>query len=282
MLNKVILLCISFLMLVSGCVSTQRVYVFSKIAFAGLNTSDDIKYSFSDYCLQSATLLNYKKVNDNKPIDLFNKPNCAEYVRIDSAKNALFTVVSAYFEALQQLSDDKTIRFNLDGITRYLKKGSYLHIDITDENVKSVNTIAASLLSATVGAWRNNKIKKFIASSDAALYNVISKLEDMYRLLSVSIENQKGDVLDVYTNYMKDTSNKYLQMQSIKDYSGQIAGFDKMEQQIRIYIATMERIKKGHAEITRKINTVSKKEWQKLVMDQSSEIFTLIKTFNAL
>ncbi len=267
-------------LILSGCASTSRVSVFSKTAIEGLELSKEIPYSFDDHCINIHDLNNYNKANSGQTIDLFSKTDCSSFRKVDSGMNALHAVLLAFFKGMQKLSDDGTVDINIEKLTKNFKKGSYYTVELTDKEVTAVNSISNKLLSAIASGYRNNKVKEFLSGSDEPITSIISKLQDFYELMNTSLELERSTTLIVYTPHIRDTSQKYLQILALKDYSSQILLINNKEKQVRSYINTLEKLKKGYHEVVSAMNTMNKKEWQQLIISEASDLFALIDQFN--
>ena len=269
------------IVILQSCATTQRVAVLSNTALEALQTFDEINYSFKDHCILMHELENYKAIEENNKIDL-NTPVCADWNRVDSMKNALISVLSSYFSGLKKLSDEKAKNVYLPPITKHLRPGSYLGVDLSNEQVSATNNISEKLLSAALGSYRNNKIKKFIAESDRSIAIIFLKSIEFIGLLRTAIKSDQALLLNVYTLLIKDGNNKFQQIQAFRDYSKQDNDLDKRERQFRSYISILKGVSEAHHEVASKINTLNKKEWQHLLIEEASEIYLLIKVFKEL
>jgi hypothetical protein len=286
MKSKCYVFACALLMLITGCSTTDRVQTLSVTCLTGLKSADQVGYSFSEHCLNRAFYqkdwtLEVKDIGNIKTVALSVPGRCTTSIKIDSARIAIQHVLIAYFDALRQLSADETVNYNVEGVTRFLKKDNFLGLEIDDKTVNSANLISAKLLKALTGGYRNRKIKKFITESDTSVSNLINILDGYYELLGTAITNNSSNIVEFYTPFRKDSSPYLISMASTEMFQ-KLKESEKTAVRINQYRKILRTIRDGHADIAKNANTLSKKELQKLITTRGSEIFKVLNELNNL
>lgn len=286
-----LLICFSLTFL-TGCFTTKRVTAFSKASIEGLESSKNINYSFTQYCITKYENVQDDNIVEDIPVDL-STPNYNSCTATDNARKKIYTTILAYFNALQELSDEKLLGYRIDTITATLTPGNYTGISVDSSAVKSVNNIGNKLLAASTGVYRNQKLKKFIKEADVPISNLLEVLRKFYALLVIEVESEKTSssyYLKIVKGDLRQKNAKTGQeeavtvtaterIKALHNYINKMAELDKDKVQITKFMATLDGIKQSHHDVALKIDNISNEELKKLLLNKSAILSRLINDF---
>lgn len=277
-------LCLILAIVFSSCVTTERFATYSKTTIGGLKMSDEINYSFRKHCISNSTYLQNQNIISGEPVSL-DTSDCRSSKATDDLMAKVYTTLLSYFNGMQKLSAGQNTDYSVEGITSTFKVGNYTGINLSENQVKSINSIGQILISASTGAYRNEKIKEFIIESDKPVSNLLEIYSTYYELLKLNVQNEKLGYKKQYATIVNNKTGKFSLFDKMAALTNYTASFNKLENQrlqIDLMIKALEQIKGGHNQLAAKVNTLSKSDLKNLLMKSSSNIFQLTNEFKSL
>lgn len=306
------------LLCLCSCTNLKQVNSYASAASAGISKYDDIDYGFAEHETDDSLLTfisTYKIVREPGEAS-------SEAKKADSVTNLIYNALKAYFDGLAKLSDANLTNYNTDKLNNALTTGRFGRVTVDSTQANAYSKLTGAILGLVSDAYRSNKLKKYIVEGKQPLdvllksfifilsrdlkgelrarksmlytyYSGLGKIDpndekNLYKLVN-DPANTYSKKID--TGYRKELLlfNKKLNaiykfelQKAATDYYQQIAEIDLKEQQIDVYVKSLNEIQAGYQKLYDNVDKISEANVKDEVSSEAGKIKSLISSFNNL
>jgi hypothetical protein len=301
-----------------SCTNLKQVNNYASTSYICISKYDEIGYSFVKHDAEDSLL----KFSTTYHIVREPESAYSEAKKADSVTNLIYCAIKGYFDGLAKLSDPNLTNYNMDALNNALVTGQFGRISVDSTQASAYSKIAGAILSLATDAHRGNLLKKYIVEAkqplDVLLKSFIFILErdlkpelrgkknDLYIYYSalgkIDINDEKNfyDLLNngsnqfsnkIDTAYRKEfvifnkklnSIYKFELQKAAADYYRQVWEINRKEQQIDVYIKSLNEIQAGYQKLYDNIDRISEENVKEEVSASAGKIRTIISSFNAI
>jgi hypothetical protein len=270
------ILSVLFSIVISSCVNLEHVSKYSSNALSGIRKFNDVDWTFEKSCLETCLL------TDIKNVKIPAKCNCDNFAKADNATSAITAVLSGYFSALADLSNEKVGNYKFDDLSSALKEGNFGPVNLKKEHVDAGNNIAIKLSKLFTDGVKAKKLKGFISDSDKDINVLLTQLQFiMSNNLKGTLNTKKSRhkiLLDLMLN--DDKASLYEKRSAILNYTTELKSIDDKIAMLGKYNNALDSIKKGHNDIASSSSTLKQSELKNIIIVYANQIQEIVSEFN--
>lgn len=270
------------MLLLSSCVNLKSVQDYSNSSITSIKKFEELNYSFtkhcSDRCLFESVRLN--------TILRDSVCNCEIYDKADTATATIYRAISAYFTALNALSQNELTNYTLAPVEKAIKESEIdlngRKITITGAQVSSYSNIATLLLRATTNAYRHKKIRQFIREGNQPVTTLLAALQQILTAnLGGTLTVKKERLNAFYREIVLDASSSiYERRKATLEFYKETADVNTTRRLIATLVESLQKVSEGHQQLNNP--KLSIKELKERLTPISSDIKDLVAEFNTL
>lgn len=229
----------------SACGSLTEVHNYAASSVDALNKIDALGYSFKDYCQQDCELQQLR-IGEIRPTF---KCNCEEpAANADEAIQKIHATITAYLQAVAELSNNKSFTYDVSGLTQAVQKSTLLRMN---EQQLSVATKAGNFIAtAATTFYRQKKLKLYLGEADSIFRDLT---EAFIYLIDNRLRAQLKFEYDTRVPNIKqmvdNTSDKAMKQILVKLYLDEKAYYNKHNALINTYVSLLRSVQKGYHEL---------------------------------
>lgn len=240
------LIVVMIFLVLTGCTSLKEVNKFASTSATSLSDVNAVRYTFTDYCQHDCELRQMR----SGEIDTLYSCNCtASSTKADEAIKKIHTTVTAYLQAIVQLSDNKSFSYDVSNLTASLQQNPLLHL--SDEQVSTYNKAGNFIATASTAFYRKKKLKEYISRADSVFQNLtetfIYLIDNRVReQLKIDFHTRLANANQLLQNAKDD---KGLRQLVVKMFVDEKNYYQKNVEIINSYTALLRSAQKGHHEL---------------------------------
>lgn len=245
MLRKILSLLLFAFSVLSGCAPFSEVHKFATSSAEALNKINEVDYTFKDYCHQDCELQQLR-LGEIKP---FFNCNCEEAAtNADTAVQKIHHTITAYLQAVAQLSNNSDFSYDVSGLTQALQKSTLLQMT---EKQMGITTKAGNFIAtAATSFYRKKKLKQYLGQADTIFQDLT---ETFIYLIDNRLRAQLKFEYDTRVPNIKqmvdNTSDKGARQVFVKLYLDEKAYYDRHNMLLDKYVALLKLVQKGYHEL---------------------------------
>lgn len=230
---------VSFLLM--SCQSYKELHAVAASSVDKLALFKEIGYNFNINCQEKCYLRALEQHNFTLEVP---SCDCKEELKVDRNFNQFIKVLSNYFKALEQLSENKLVSFELKPVAAPLIESDY----ISKAAIRPYQDLLEHLGMMIQNKYRSKQLNVAIEKAHPYVSSILESLQELIsQNLIPTLKNKKGDIQQVYLQIYKDSLNSNYDRFQIKDnYFNNLALIDTKEKELKKYIKVLEKIEKGH------------------------------------
>jgi hypothetical protein len=301
-----------------SCTNLKQVNNYASTSYTCISKYDDIGYGFVQHDTEDSLL----KFISTYHIVREPGSEFAEARKADSVTNLIYCAIKGYFDGLAKLSDPNLTNYDMDKLNNALTTGKFGRITIDSNQASAYSKIAGAILSLVSDAHRSNLLKKYLVEAkqplDVLLKSFIFILErdlkpelrgkkddlyNYYKTLGKIDPNDEKNFYDLINNKNNQYSNKidtsyrreflifnkilnsiykFELQKAAADYYQQIAEINIKQQQIDVYIKSLNEIQKGYQKLYDNADKITEANVRDEISASAGKIKTIISSFNAI
>lgn len=257
-----------FIACLTGCVSSSEIHTFASNSVQALQKVNGSGYSFSDYCRQDCEL---QQMRRGIIVDSF-ACNCVQpAASADSAIQKIHFTITAYLDALEQLSNNKGFNYDVSGLAEAIQKSSLLQL--SSQQV-SIATRAGNFIStAATTFYRSNKLKQYIGDADPIFQDLT---ETFVYLVDNRVRAQLKFEYEAHLpnirQMMDNTTERSLRQFLVKLYLDEKTAYLKHNASLDSYVRVLQLVQKGHHELYLQRNNLKDTKTKDLIKRYSKDL----------
>ncbi|GEO07845.1 hypothetical protein [Segetibacter aerophilus] len=228
-----------------GCVPLTEVHNYAASSVEALNKYNSIDYTYKDYCHQDCELQQLR-IGEIRPNFVCNCQEAA--ASADDAMQKIRLTITAYLEAVAQLSNNSEFSYDVSGLTGALQKSPLLRL--TDEQV-SISTKAGNFIAtAATSFYRKKKLKQYLTEADSIFQQLTETF--IYLIdnrLRAQLKFEYDARLPNIKQMLDNATDRGLKQILVKQYLDEKAYFDKHNGLIDNYVALLKSVQKGYRDL---------------------------------
>lgn len=259
-----------------SCFNLQHVTDYSLSALEGVQTFEDIHYSFAQNCTDRCI---FRKTN-NLVIEE-GGCECSPEKKADSINLKIYYAVYGYFESLSLLSDNDLATYKTEALENALTEGDFGPIKIGKEQVASYSKVAQVLINVFGDAKRKKKIKTYVTEANGPIKELLAYLDfnlssNLYGKLEVEKGRNQAYFFDLTKN---DALSQFEKRKAAQEYYERADAIEKKQNQLLLYSQTLQKISEGHQELFDNLETLKADEIKQVLFSYANEIDVVITQF---
>ncbi len=276
---RVFIICVSAVLILSGCVNLKYINSFSASAVKGVEKFETAGYSFTQICLEDC------RVNKINLLDLnVSECDCKADKKADSVTLQIYRGIKGYFEGLSKLSAKKLSTFKIEPLSKSLASDDLGSLKIDKEYSGAYSAIAEIVLRATTDQYRSRKLREYIRAGNEPIAILIEFLDfNLSSNLSGKLDIRKEQLKISYFNLIKDQSlSAYEKRKAVEEYYKYMDTIDLQKKDLATYSKTLKKVATGHRVLSNNIDRMSHDEIKEQIKQHISDLTIISQEFNRL
>jgi hypothetical protein len=234
-----------FLPFLVACVSLSEVHNYASSSVDALHKVNATVYTFQDYCKQDCELQQLRK-GEISPAFICS---CQEpAANADSAIQKIHFTITAYLQAVAQLSNNKSFTYDVSGLTGAVEKSSLLRLN--DDQVSVATKAGNFIATAATSYYRRKKLKQYLDEADTVFRDLT---ETFIYLIDNRLRAQLKFEYDARVpnirQMLENTSDKAMKQLLVKQFLDEKAYFNKQNAMIDLYVTALRSVQRGYHEL---------------------------------
>jgi hypothetical protein len=272
--RKIILLIPVLCILLTGCINLKHISSYAEASSITTIKVRDSDYNFLQYCLDRCEIAAIDSFRIYRAIPC----TCAPYKKADSVTRAISSVIAAYFDGLNRLSNNKKINYRVDPLAKTLQDKELGILELKKEEAEAYTLLGDILLHAFTDTYRQQKIRAYIKSANAPLQKLLEKLEfiETYNLKGLFTFKRERLYYHYHGLLSESKLSDYEKQNAAREYYGLLNEIDTQEQQMGAFARGLKSIGKGHEKLFEHVNEISAADLKNTLQQYTDEINTML------
>lgn len=273
-------LALVFVLLVSGCVSTDAVSKFATQSSQALAQGQPIVEDLEASCIRQHLAeqdipADLKKLFDPSAVKVAAAdPACVDYAAVQPGLLALLKVMTDYFTALSQLASTGTASTGKSASTN----AQTAKTSNSDSNVLSALTnISTFLGQVATNGYREKQLAHDIEARDPDVAIVISALKEVVqgRYEKHQLDSEQNSITQAYLGLLSKTSDPAIRALFRNQWQADVALIDAKRAAADAFVKALDTIQEGHNKLATNAGKINPKDLPALIQPYTDSLSNL-------
>jgi hypothetical protein len=264
----------------AGCISLKPITELTGKSVKSLAIYEEIPTTYAGFCEERCQ---FNLIRRNQLVrDTAVNCNCSLFVSADKATTKVYNALTAYFKALNEISEGKLTSYNTKALGDALVEGKFASLTIDKNTVNAYSSLGRLVMQVFTDGYRKKKIHKVIETGNPSIQTLFNVFQTSVANLILELDFQKERNYALYTELLMEKQSGYDKVNLGKDYYYQVNALNTKQAQLQTFSKSLVTIAKGHQKLYDNRNKITTKEISEMAADYSAALQDLIVDFKKM